>query len=139
MSFGYEGDGGLGDRLIAAVLCGDKTATSSLVVSYLAGDPLPRVGQRSELVDHSGHRHGVVETTRVRVIPLNEVGDDVARDEGEGFADAAEWRRAHEEFWGAVAGMIRAEAGDATWELRDSEPVVVEWFRLLADRGRPAG
>ena len=31
--------------------------------------------------------------------------------------------------------MIRADAGDLTWELRDSEPVVVEWFRLLDDQG----
>lgn len=33
----------------------------------------------------------MIETTRVRVIPLDEVGDDVARDEGEGFRVAAEW------------------------------------------------
>ena len=134
-SFGYDGDGGLGARLLAAVLRGEKTATSSLVVGYLSGEPLPRVGQRSELVDHAGGRHGVIETTRVRIIPLDEVGDDVARDEGEGFADAAEWRRAHEAFWDETIGMIRADAGDFTWELRDSEPVVVEWFRLLDDQG----
>jgi uncharacterized protein YhfF len=29
MSFGYDGDGGVGDRLLAAVLSGEKTATSS--------------------------------------------------------------------------------------------------------------
>ena len=135
-SFGYDGDGGLGDRLLAAVLRGEKTATSSLAVEYLSGEPLPRVGQRSELVDHAGRRHGMIETTRVRIIPLDEVGDDVARDEGEGFADAAEWRRAHEAFWGETIEMIRADAGDSTWELRHSEPVVVEWFRLLDDQGR---
>ena len=134
-SFGFDGDGGLGDRLLAAVLRGEKTATSSLAVEYLSGEPLPRVGQRSELVDHAGRRHGMIETTRVRIIPLDEVGDDVARDEGEDFADAAEWRRAHEAFWGETIEMIRADAGDPTWELRDSEPVVVEWFRLLDDHG----
>ena len=133
-SFGYDGDGGLGDRLLAAVLRGEKTATSSLAVEYLSGEPLPRVGQQSELVDHSGHRHGMIETTQVRIIPLSEVGDDVAGDEGEGFADAAEWRRAHEAFWGEIIEMIRADAGDSTWELRDAEPVVVEWFRLLEDQ-----
>lgn len=45
MSFGYDGDRGLGDRLLAAVLVGAKTATSSLAVEYLSGEPLPRVGQ----------------------------------------------------------------------------------------------
>jgi uncharacterized protein YhfF len=134
-SFGYEGDGGLGDRLLAAMLRGEKTATSSLAVEYLSGEPLPRVGQQSELVDHARRRHGMIETIRVRIIPLDEAGDDVAREEGEDFADAAEWRRAHEAFWGEAIEIIRAEAGDSTWELRDSEPVVVEWFRLLDDQG----
>lgn len=134
MSFGYDGDGGLGDRLLAAVLRGEKTATSSLAVDYLSGDPLPRVGERLELVDHTGRRYGMVETTQVRIIPLGQVSDDVAHDEGEGFVDAADWRRAHEAFWSEVAEMIRDGAGDPEdpeWSLRETEPVVVEWFRLL--------
>jgi uncharacterized protein YhfF len=131
MSFGYDGDGGLGDRLLAAVLRGEKTATSSLAVEYLSGEPLPRVGERLKLVDHGGRRYGTVETVRVRIIPLDQVGDDVAHDEGEGFADAAAWRRAHETFWNETVGTIRAEAGDPKWTLRRAEPVVVEWFRLL--------
>ena len=87
-SFGYNGDPGLGDRLLAAVLSGEKTATSSLAVEYLSGEPLPRVGQRLTLVNHAGQSHGAVETTRVRIIPLHLIGDDVARDEGEGFVGA---------------------------------------------------
>ncbi len=130
MTFGYDGDGGLGDRLVDAVLRGEKTATSSLAVEYLGGDPLPRVGELLALTDHAGGVHGVVETTRVTVVPLSEVGDDVARDEGEGFADAAQWRRAHEAFWRETTAHVRADAGDPAWELREHEPVVVEWFRL---------
>ncbi len=133
MDFGYPGDGGLGDRLLAAVLAGVKTATSSLAVEYLSGEPLPRVGERLPLVDHSGAQHGVVEITKVRMIPLAEVGDDVARDEGEGFRDAAEWRREHEAFWQPLQDLIRAESGDPEWVLRDAEPVVVQWFRLVED------
>ena len=94
MSFGYDGDHGLGDRLLAAVLRGEKTATSSLAVEYLSGEPLPRVKERLTLVDHDGHPHGVVETTRVTIIPMHLVDDDIARDEGEGFASASEWRSA---------------------------------------------
>ena len=131
MSFGYEGDGGLGDRLVAAVLSGAKTATSSLAVEYLSGEPLPRAGEQLELVDHRGRYRGTVETTRVTVVPLSEVGDDIARDEGEGFADAGEWRTAHELFWHQITDLIQADAGDPNWRLRENEPVVVEWFRLL--------
>lgn len=131
MEFGYDGDDGLGDRLIKAVLAGEKTATSSLAVEYLSGEALPQVGAKLPLVDHAGNVHGVVETTRVTIIPLDLVGDDVAHDEGEGFADAADWREAHVKFWDGVAHLTREDCGDPHWELRDSEPVVVEWFRLL--------
>lgn len=131
MSFGFDGDRGLGDRLLAAVLRSEKTATSSLAVEYLSGEPLPRVGERLTLVDHEGRPHGVVETTRVRIIPLQLVGDDVARDEGEGFANVQDWRSAHLAFWNEVADLVRSDAGDPTWQLRDTEPVVVHWFRLV--------
>ncbi len=131
LTFGYPGDGGFGDRLLDAVLRGEKTATSSLAIEYLSGVPLPRAGQRLVLQDHAGGVHGVVEITRVTIIPMHLVGDDIARDEGEGFADAAAWRRAHVSFWTEVSHLIRAEAADAGWQLRDTEPVVVQWFRLL--------
>jgi uncharacterized protein YhfF len=139
LTFGYDGDGGLGDRLLAAVLSGAKTATSSLAVEYLNGDPLPRVGEQLELTDHAGVTHGTVVTTRVTIIPLHLVGDDVARDEGEGYADAAAWRRGHVAFWADVAGLVRVEAGDPDWQLRDAEPVVVHWFRLLSSVGTASG
>jgi len=131
LSFGYEGDRGLGDRLLAPVLRREKTATSSLVVEYLSGEQLPRVGKRFTLVDHDGQPHGIVETTRVKILPMHLVGDDVAHDEGEGFADAAEWRRGHEAFWAEVADLVRADTGDPDWQLREAEPVVGHWFRLV--------
>ncbi|MGI8612734.1 MAG: ASCH domain-containing protein [Nocardioidaceae bacterium] len=137
LSFGYDGDGGLGDRLLAAVLRGEKTATSSLAVEYLSGEPLPRVGERLTLVDRGGRPHGVVETTRVTIVPLHLVGNDVARDEGEGFADAAQWRQAHVAFWAEVADLVPADAGDPKWQLREAEPVVVHWFRLLEPAAAP--
>lgn len=137
LSFGYDGDGGLGDQLLAAVLRGEKTATSSLAVEYLSGEPLPRVGERLTLLDHDGRPHGVVETTRVTIVPLHLVGNDVARDEGEGFADAAQWRRAHVAFWAEVADLVRADAGDPKWQLREAEAVVVHWFQLLEPAAAP--
>lgn len=137
LSFGFAGDGGLGDRLLAAVMRGEKTATSSLAVEYLSGEPLPRVGERLRLVDHVGRLYGLVETTRVTIVPLNRVGDDVAREEGEGFADAAQWREAHVAFWDEVADLVRVDAGDPEWQLREAEPVVVHWFKLLEAAATP--
>jgi uncharacterized protein YhfF len=133
LTFGYDGDGGLGDRLIEAVLRGDKTATSSLAVGYASDDALPEVGQRLALVDSRGTTRGTVETTGVVVTPLDLVGDDVARAEGEGFADAREWRENHVAFWTELSGLIRSEIADPSWALQDDEPVVVHWFRLTDD------
>jgi ASCH domain len=93
------------------------------------------VGERLRLVDSAGTVRGEVETTRVTIVPLHLVGDDVARDEGEGFADAAAWRRAHKAYWTGIADLVREEAGDPDRELRDAEPVVVHRIRLV----RPAG
>ena len=131
LTFGYDGDRGLGDRLLAAVLRGEKTATSSLAVEYLSGEQLPRVGERLRLIGHDGRSYGVVETTRVQIIPLYLVGEDVARAEGEGFASAQHWRDAHRAFWNEAVDWVRLNAGDPAWQLRDAEPVVVQWFRLI--------
>jgi uncharacterized protein YhfF len=131
LSFGYDGDGGLGERLLSAVLRREKTATSSLAVEYLSGEPLPRPGEQLLLVDQQGREHGTVQTTRVAIVPLSDVGDDIARDEGEGFADAADWHRTHVAFWQEVADLVRADAADPDWQLREHEPVVVHWFRVI--------
>ena len=136
---GCDGDGGLGDRLLAAVLRGEKTATSSLAVACLSGEPLPWVGERLTLVDHGGRPNGVVVTTRVTIVPLHLVGNDVAWDEGEGFVNAAHWRQAHVAFWEEVADLVRADAGDPSSQFREAEPVVVHWFRLLEPAGAPTG
>jgi len=78
-----------------------------------------------------------VETTRVTIVPLHLVGNDVARGEGEGFADAAQWRQTHVAFWAEVADLVRADAGDPEWQLREAEPVVVLWFKLLEAAAAP--
>lgn len=57
---------------------------------------------------------------RWTTIPLHLVGDDVARDEGEGFADADDWRRDHVAFWNKVIDLVRADAGDPSWQLGET-------------------
>ena len=66
------------------------------------------------------------------ITPLHLIGDDVARAEGEGFANACEWREDHVRFWTDVSELIRAETADPSWVLREDEQVVVHWFRLIA-------
>jgi uncharacterized protein YhfF len=122
-SFELADPGPLRDQLVAAVLSGAKTSTSSLLAEYTGeDDPLPVAGQRYVLIDSDARAVGLVEVTEVRTLPLNEVDLEFAREEGEGYESVAAWRLAHERFWNTNAPGIT---------LDDSTVVVAERFRLV--------
>ncbi|MFF4171514.1 ASCH domain-containing protein [Streptomyces sp. NPDC001744] len=128
--------GPLRDRLVAAVLAGEKVATTGLLVEWEAErEELPEVGERSALVDSDGREVAVVEVTEVRVLPLGEVGLRHVLDEGEGYASVAEWREAHERFWHGEE--MREGLGDPEFTVDDSTMVVAERFRVVGP-GRDA-
>jgi uncharacterized protein YhfF len=93
-----------------------------------AGEPVPQPGRRFSVLDSAGQPAAVIELTEVRVVPISMVDDDYARAEGRGYADAAEWRRAHEEFFGSE-GV--AEFLGVTPVIGDGTLVVTERFRLI--------
>lgn len=122
--------GPLRDRLVAAILSGDKTATSSLRVEYdRLGEGLPEVGRRSVVVDSAERPVCVIETTEVRVLRLDAVDERFAREEGEGFESVEEWRSAHETFW--RSSELREALGGLSIELGDETLVVAERFRVV--------
>lgn len=133
--FELAAPGPLRDRLVSAVLAGEKIATSSLLAEYEDdGEPPARPGQRWAMVDSAGEEVGVVETLEVSTIRLGEADERLARDEGEGFRSVAEWREAHERFWsGEVLPRLRRPL-----VLDDETEVVVERFRLLTRRSGSA-
>ena len=132
--WGFAEPGRLRDGVTALALDGTKTTTASLAIEYEAdGDALPVVGQRDILIDSNEQPVAVVETVSVRVVRLADVDDRHAIDEGEGYADAAAFRAAHERYWresGAV-DRIRAHLGDPAWDLGDDTLVVAERFRIV--------
>jgi uncharacterized protein YhfF len=122
--------GPLRDRLVCAVIAGEKIATSSLLAQYEDdGEPLPTPGQRWAMVDSAGEEVAVVETLQVSVIGLGEADERLARDEGEGFRSVTEWREAHERFWRqeVLPGLSRPPILD------DETKVVVERFRVVGE------
>ncbi|MEH1102469.1 ASCH domain-containing protein [Micromonospora sp. CPCC 205561] len=122
--------GPLRERLVAAILSGAKTATSSLVLGYeRTNEPLPEVGQRSAVLDSAGRRVAVIETTEVRVLRLGDVDLRHALDEGEGDESVAQWRAGHERFWHSPE--VRAELGDPGFTVDDDTLVLTERFRLV--------
>lgn len=121
--------GPMRDRLVTAVLGGQKVATSSLWLQYEEeGEPLPVAGQRCVMVDSEGMAVARIELTQVRVIRLGDADAQLAVDEGEGFGSVAEWRKAHEEFWRRldVPGLRMRDGA-----LDDDTEVVVERFRVV--------
>jgi uncharacterized protein YhfF len=108
--------------LVAAVLRGTKTATSSLRTEYApyAAESLPCVGDTHLLLGSDDEPVGIVETTEVRTITVGEVDLAFAIDEGEAFISVDAWRSAHERFWAI--------------DLTDDTPIVAQRFRLVARR-----
>lgn len=125
--FGFPGP--QRDRLVAAVLRGEKTATASLRVEYEpeGRDELPQPGMRWVVVDSSDRPVAVIETSEVRVVRAGDVDEQFAIDEGDGFESVADWRTAHERFWGS--DDYRREVGVV--EVEDGTMVVCERFRLV--------
>ncbi|MFJ7328887.1 ASCH domain-containing protein [Streptomyces cyaneofuscatus] len=122
--------GPLRDRLVAAVLSGEKVSTSGLLAEYeLEGEELPPVGERSALIDSEGREVAVLEMTEVRVLPLGEVDLQHALDEGEGYRSVAEWRAGHEAFWHGEE--MREAMGDPSFTVDDGTMIVAERFRVV--------
>ncbi|HKH12921.1 MAG TPA: ASCH domain-containing protein [Rubrobacter sp.] len=127
---GYEawsfGDGPeMADRLGGLVLAGRKTATCSALWELEAeGEPAPRPGEMSIVLDGRGEPLCVVVTTEVEVRRFDEVDEALARDEGEGDRSLAYWREAHRSFFArTLPGIGRRFSEDM--------PLVCERFRVI--------
>ena len=122
--------GPLRDKLVAAILRGEKTSTTGLVAEYEKyGEELPVVGERELMIDSAGNGVAVLETTEVRVLPLSEVDLQHALDEGEGDTSVAEWRAGHTEYW--QSAEMRAALEDPEFTVDDTTMVVATRFVIV--------
>ncbi|MBH0128825.1 ASCH domain-containing protein [Salinibacterium sp. NK8237] len=123
--------GALRDTLVAAILEGEKTSTSSTLIEYeIEKEPLPVVGQRYALVDSDNKRVAVLEVSDVQQVRLVDVPWEHARDEGEGYKSVAQWRAGHEAYWHGDA--MRSFLGDPTFTVTDETIVVLERFVVVS-------
>ncbi|MEU3712085.1 ASCH domain-containing protein [Streptomyces catenulae] len=117
------------DRGVAAILDGQKTALTGLREIYAhAGEAIPRAGQRFAVLDSEARPAVTIELTDVRVVPMKEIDDAFARAEGRGYADAAQWRTAHEEFFRSAG--VSAYLGH-TPVIDGDTLVVAQTFRVV--------
>jgi uncharacterized protein YhfF/SAM-dependent methyltransferase len=91
------------DELVALVLAGVKRATAGSLAEYeAAGDPIPHVGELSVILDGSGLARCIIQTTRVDILPFDEVTEEFAATEGEGDKSLEYWRRVHWDYYTRV-------------------------------------
>jgi uncharacterized protein YhfF len=114
------------DELAALIAAGVKTATASVAAAYEAeGEPLPRVGDRSVVVDGSGSPVAVIEVQSVEVRRYGDIDTAHAHAEGEGDRTLTAWRAAHEAFLDDVCAELGLPFDDDL--LLICERFVVTW------------
>ena len=88
------------DLLADLVVSGTKTATASAYPLYeLEKEPLPQAGAYSVILDSKENAVCVIQTTKVTIVPFNEVTAEHAFQEGEGDRSLDYWRKVHEHFF----------------------------------------
>lgn len=111
------------DEGASLILSGTKTLTSSPFWDY-PDNNIPFVGALSVLLDGARKPRGVVETTRVLVMPFNAVTDEMAHDYGEGDRTVEWWKRAMRAFYERSAMRHGAD-------FTENAPLIWEWFAVV--------
>ena len=138
--WGFAFPGPLRDDLTALALSGTKTTTAGLLAEMeLDGEAVPVPGDRSVLVDSEERPVAIVETVECLVVRLADVTDRHAIDEGEGYADAREFRVAHERFWNGYIDDLRDRLADPSFALTDDTLIAAERFRVVERLDQPPG
>ena len=113
------------DKLAELVVRGIKTATCSAYDLYEAeGEDLPQPGETSVILDSADEAVCIIRTTRVYVVPFDEVTAEHAFREGEGDRSLAYWREVHESF-------LKEELSSIGRTFDGSARVVCEEFEVV--------
>jgi uncharacterized protein YhfF len=97
-SFGHTSE--MADELLALVLSGKKTGTSSLHLLYeLEQETLPQAGSYSVLLDGADQAQAIICTKVVDILPYSQVSEVHGYLEGEGDRNLSYWRSVHQPFF----------------------------------------
>ena len=124
-AWGFGNSPEMADELGSLVYQGIKTATCSLLWEHdFDGEPLPKVGELSIVLDGDERPLCLIETVDVSIRPYNQVDERFAYDEGEGDRSLQYWRQAHWQFFSKICAQIQHTP-------EESMPLVCERFRLV--------
>jgi uncharacterized protein YhfF len=111
------------DEGAALILNGTKSLTSSPFWDFPDGR-IPFVGALSVLLDGKQKPRGIVETTRVEILPFGAVTEEMARAYGEGDRTLEWWRR-------VMGAYYQASATRHGAVLTDETPHIWEWLIVV--------
>lgn len=87
----------MSEYLLSLVVSGHKKASSSVFEAYeLDNEPIPHVGGYYVITDCNEKPYGVIETTKVTILPYKDITWEMAKKEGEDETMAS-WKRNHDE------------------------------------------
>ena len=123
--FGWDGDGGLGDRLIAQIIAGEKWATCGFREAYEPWELeecLTGVGELQAVEDSSGRWRCTIRVLEAFECTFGDPDPRLVAGEGDG-EDVAKFQADHRIAWAA-------DFGDRP--LTDDALLVVELFELVS-------
>lgn len=124
-AFAFGDSEPLSAELAELVLRGVKRATASLVWTFEHDKkPQPKPGDLSIVTAWVGEPLCIIETTRVEVLPFDEVSQDFADSEGEDHGSLDAWKNNHAAFFARECARIGRTP-------QPRMPVVCESFRVV--------
>lgn len=130
-SWGFAFPGPVRDELTALALAGVKTTTAGLFAEAEADhEAVSEPGVLEILLDSDERPVAIIETVDCRVVRLADVDDRHAIDEGEGYANTAEFRVAHEVFWNGYIDDLRRRIGP-DFTIDDDTLIICQRFKVV--------
>jgi uncharacterized protein YhfF len=126
--FGWEDDGGIGERLIQQIIKAEKTATAGPKDLYSAGelkDLYDSVGKHTTVIDKDQRPRCNIRILEVFETRFGSLDPRLVQGEGYG-SDAEAFRESHRKAW---VDLVKK----GQLELSDETILVVELFELVAN------
>jgi uncharacterized protein YhfF len=125
MVFAFGDNEESADTLSELVVFGPKRATAYLPRDFEAfGQPLPKPGDFSVVVDGRNKPRCIIRTTQVEIKPLRDVDERFAWDEGEGDRSLEGWMSGHIQYF-------KRQGAREGFSVDDSIEVVLERFEVV--------
>jgi len=127
-SFHFDLSERVANHLLSLVLKGIKTATASCLLYYeKTCEKIPKVGDFNIVTDWEGNPHCIIKTTKVSILPFNEITYEICKREGEDDT-LQSWKDSHQRFF--------SKQGESMgFEFSETMEVVFEDFEVVYRAG----